>query len=71
MARRMRFQTWAKKDPEDTRRIFYLLTDKDGKIEVFTSEDTVSYSMLERVRNAWVRSIKLVGETWYADLYED
>lgn len=71
MARRMRFQTWAKKDPEDTRKIFYCLTGKDGNIEVFTSEDYVPFSMLERVRNAWVRSIKSNGETWYVDIYED
>jgi len=71
MARRMRFQTWAKKDPEDTRKIFYVLTDKDGNMEAFTSEDTVSWSTLERIRNAWVRSIKLGDNTWYADLYED
>ena len=74
MKRRMRFITWAKKDPDDETPIRYEFKGKD-RVWRFTSDDEVSYSMLERIRNAWVESIEKVstdqGEVWKAVLYED
>lgn len=69
--RRIRFQTWCKRDPDDERKINYCLTDADGKEIAFTSEDLVPLSMLFRVKDAWVRSVVLIGEEWYADIYEE
>ena len=77
--RRMRFVTWCKKDPEDETPIHYTFYKKeaDGKTEVIhmTSEDTVSFSMLERVRQAWVKSITTgedeSGKWWNVVIYED
>ena len=71
--------TWCKKDPEDETMIAYVFKTKecDGSTETlyFTSEDFVSYCMLERIRNAWVESITLVenefGKQYTAVLYED
>ena len=78
MGRRMRFGTWCRKDEYDERKINYTFTDSDGEVLYFTSEDIVSWSMLSRIRNAWITSIKLIknefnnpeGE-WYAVIYED
>ena len=66
------------KDENDERKINYTFTDSDGEVLYFTSEDIVSWSMLSRIRNAWITSIELIknefnnpeGE-WYAVLYED
>ena len=79
MARRMRFITWCKKDPEDETFIKYTFKEKDDDGNViekyFTSEDTCSFSFMERLRNAWVESIILVENSvekyWNAILYED
>lgn len=80
MARRMRFGTWCKKDPEDTRKIVYTfhMKENDGTKHdrYFTSEDIVSWSMLSRIRQAWIKEIKLVNneferDTWFVELYED
>lgn len=76
--RRMRFGTWCRKDEDDEHKINYTFTDSDGEVLYFTSEDIVSWSMLSRIRNAWIISIELIknefnnpeGE-WYAILYED
>ena len=79
MARRMRFITWCNKDPEDETFIKYTFKEKDADGNViekhFTSEDTCSFSFMERLRNAWVESIILVekswGNYWNVVLYED
>ena len=73
--RRMRFGTWCKKDPEDTRLIVYNFKDSEGKMHYFTSEDTMPYSWLGRVRNAWIEKIvdckNEFQDAWVAYLYED
>lgn len=81
--RRTRFVTWAKKDPDDERKIHYTfrMKESDGTAhtENFTSDDWFgpenAYSMLERVRNAWIEFIELVdtpsGPEWFVVLYED
>lgn len=75
MKRRMRFVTWAKKDPDDETKIFYTFrikeTDKSSKTIYFTSEDTVSYSMIERIRVAWIEKIEKVNDAWNVIIYED
>lgn len=78
-ARRMRFGTWCRKDPEDTTPIIYTfrMKEADGqeRTERFTSEDSQSYAMLSRLRESWVESIKRVkndsGDVWNVVLYED
>lgn len=74
MSRRMRFITWAKKDVKDNTKINYTFKSVD-KTYQFTSDDNVNYSMLTRIRYAWVESIKKVktpkGEVWQVILYED
>lgn len=42
--RRTRFKTWCKRDPDDERKINYRVSDYDGKVYTFTSEDEVSLS---------------------------
>ncbi len=69
--RRMRFITWAKKDPEDETKIVYSLRAYTGEIMNFTSEDKGSFSMLERLREAWVEKIEKVNGCWHAKLYEE
>lgn len=78
--RRMRFVTWARKDPEDETPIRYTfrMTDPAYKTECvryFTSEDSVPFSMLERVRAAWVEKIEKreddLGVYWEVFIYED
>jgi len=71
MKRRMRFGTWCRKDIEDERKIHYRFTDSNGSVAHFTSEDYVSYSMLGQLQQAWIKTIELKNNEWYADLYED
>lgn len=79
MARRMRFGTWCKKNPDDETKIVYTFKMKewDGTVRplYFTSEDDVSLSMINRMRNAWIESIKRVknefSDHWCVVLYED
>ena len=74
--RRMRFITWAKKDPNDETPILYGFRTYDGKNLCFTSEDTVSPSFMERIRQAWIESIEKRKdpngiEYWSVSLYEE
>lgn len=82
MARRMRFGTWCKKDVEDETPINYVFKAKEWEwnggrmvretqVMHFTSEDTVTYAILSRIRNAWVESIERVDGRWNVVLYED
>ena len=80
MARRIRFGTWCKKDPDDERKIIYTfhMKEADGTKHdsFFTSEDIVSWNMLSRIREAWVKKIELLNnefeqDAWSVELYED
>lgn len=79
MARRMRFGTWCRKDPDDETPINYTFKTKDAFGDdvtmYFTSEDECSYSMIRRLYNAWIESIELVSNefqhAWNVVLYED
>ena len=68
--RRTRFITWAKKDPEDTTPIRYTFKGWD-KTHHFTSEDTVSPAMMERIRWAWIEKIEKIDGRWDVILQED
>lgn len=52
-------------------RLNYTFETVDEGVKKFTSEDTCTYSDIVRLREAWVRDIKLIDNEWYADLYED
>lgn len=67
----MRFGTWCRKDIEDERKINYRFTDYEGNVQEFTSEDKMPYSMLGRLQQAWIATVILKDNEWYADLYED
>jgi hypothetical protein len=76
MGKRIRFGTW---DIDDERKVNYTFRDsKTNKTYYFTSEDSCSYGMKERLKYAWIENIKLIknefnnpeGE-WYVTLYED
>lgn len=79
MARRMRYGTWCRKDPDDETKIVYTFHMKewDGYEHTlyFTSEDVVDIFMLSRLREAWVKNIKRVqnefSDHWWVELYED
>ena len=79
MAKRMRFGTWCKKDPDDETKIVYTFKMKewDGSehTEYFTSEDQQSFSMLHRLRDSWIESIDRVKnefeDAWNVVLSED
>ena len=68
--RRMRFVTWARKDENDETPIIYTFKTEDGVMR-FTSENTVGFSMLERIRRAWIESIEHDGLCWIVNIYED
>jgi len=70
MKRRTRFVTWAKRDPDDERMIYYTFKSADG-VQNFTSNDCVSFSMMERIRQAWVEKIKLIDNAWHVVIYEE
>ena len=73
--RRMRFGTWCKKDLNDETMIIYTvhLKEWDGKenTKYFTSKDIVSFSMIHRLYEMWIKSIKRVKNAWVVELYED
>lgn len=69
--RRTRFITWCKRDVEDERKINYEFKSSDGNIYHFTSEDEVTYQTIRMIANAWIESIELINDEWYAVLYED
>lgn len=71
MKRRMRFKTWCAKNTEDERKINYRFTDAEKNIQTFTSDDKVTYSMLKRIGDAWISTVILKDDEWYADIYED
>ena len=81
MTRRMRFITWCRKDPDDKTPIHYTfkMKEADGEehIAFFTSEDTCSFSMMERIRQAWIEKIELIDidnefcKSWHVVIYED
>ena len=77
MARRMRFITWCKKDPEDERKINYTFKHSNGYVSHFTSESELSLHEFLKVQNAWIESIELINQSenfageWVAVLYED
>lgn len=75
MARRMRYGTWCGKDPDDETKIVYTfhMKERDGHehTERFTSDDPQSFSMLVRLREAWIKSIEKVSGHWAVELYED
>lgn len=68
--RRMRFITWCRQDEDDERKINYTFTEEDGNVLVFTSDGFMPFSFVQRLGQAWVRSIELIDGEWYADLYE-
>lgn len=77
--RRTRFVTWAKRVPDDETPIVYTFKAKEPTGEdrtyYFTSEDTVSFTMMERIRQAWIEKIDRVQnefeDAWNVILYED
>ena len=73
--RRMRFVTWAKKDPTDETKIVYTFKTFDRGVLHFTSEDYIWGGMLGRVQNAWIESIERIsdetGTYWNAVIYEE
>ncbi len=71
MARRTRFITWCRKDPNDETPINYTFKTSDKEILNFSSEDVVSFSTMERIRNAWIENIQLVNGVWNVTIYED
>lgn len=71
MKRRTRYINWCKKDANDERKINYTLKTYDGKLLKFTSEEAQPFSILERLRYAWIESIELINNEWNVVLYED
>lgn len=79
MKRRMRFGTWCRKDLDDDTKIVYTfkMKDADGnsRTAYFTSDDKCSFSMIWRLRNAWIERIDRVENEfeccWNVVLYED
>ena len=79
MTRRTRFGTWCRKDIEDTTKINYTFKMKEWNgtehTAYFTSEDDCSYTMIGRIRNAWIENITRVQnefeDAWNVVLYED
>lgn len=73
--RRTRFITWARRDMNDTTPIKYTFKESTGKELKMTSENTVSYHLMERIRYAWIDSIEKKqdesGEYWDVRIYED
>lgn len=78
MARRKRFATWCREDPDDERKVNYTFTDREGIVHLFTSDNVVDGLFIRRLARAWIESIELKhneflnpeGE-WFAVLYEE
>ena len=70
MKRRTRFVTWAKRDPEDTKAMKITFKSTDGVIKL-NSGQPISYSMMERIREAWIESVELVDNEWIIIIYEE
>ncbi len=70
--RRTRFITWCRRDMNDERKINYTFRNfEDGEDAHFTSEETCSFSTMERIRYAWIESIELIDDEWHVVLYEE
>lgn len=77
--RRTRVRTWAKRDPNDERKIHWTFTTWNGKTIKATSEQ--EYAEINRTENillnpnrlgeAWIKSINLVNNEWHIVCYED
>lgn len=66
----MNFREWCKLDENDERKINYTLWDIKGKCHVFTSDDTVSWEMLEKIRSSIIENIMLLNNEWFAEIRE-
>ena len=66
----MNFREWCKLDTHDERKIHYTLWDIKGKCHVFTSDDIVSWEMLEKVRNSIIEDVMLLFNEWYVEIRE-
>lgn len=69
--KRTRFITWARRDTADERKINYTFTEANGNVMRFTSEDFMPFTFVKRLGQSWIRSIDLIGDEWFADLYEE
>ena len=67
----MNFQEWCLLDEEDERKINYILIyveDSKPVIKNFTSENEVSRTMLQTVRNATIHDLRLINNEWHVIL---
>ena len=66
----MNFREWCKLDINDERKIHYVFWDNKGKCHVFTSDDIVSWEMLEKIRNSIIEDVMLLFNEWYIEIRE-
>lgn len=69
--RRTRFETWCKKDVKDERKIDYTFTTCEGEVQKFTSDEEFDNSFIQRIGQAWIKSLKLVDDVWHVELVEE
>lgn len=69
--RRTRFQTWAKRNPDDTTPMRITFNTYDDKVMHLESGKEISYSLMWRVQSAWIESVNLINDEWHIVIYED
>ncbi len=66
--RRMRFKTWANKDPWDETPMHVVYKVGDGRTLFFESGEKISRGLLEELRDAWVENVELRKDGWHIAL---
>ena len=67
----MNFREWCALDPDDDRKISYHLKgfwDRKEQEAHFSSDDTIDYMMLLRIRSSIIEKVELIDDVWYATL---
>ena len=62
-----KFTSWCRADKNDERKIVYTFRIAD-KTHHFTSDDRVSFPMMEDIRSARIESIELKDNVWHVSL---
>lgn len=66
----MNFREWCKLDVDDERKIHYVFWNNKGKRHIFTSDDIVSWEMLEKIRNSVIEDIMILHNEWFVEIRE-
>lgn len=66
-----RFSYWCRADRNDKRKIHYVLRIHVAagiEVQTFTSEDTVDFLTMHRIRCSTIRQLNLIDDEWHVTL---